>query len=128
LRLSAAAVWTSCGGGVVKSETISFDQMLVPEVIERAMAAEDAAPVLFAIGSTLQVFSVAGAAPHARDVGLPRVIVIDQPTPMDDMADAVFACPLARRCGRSAAREERATGSATLPINRRRHHRVGGLA
>jgi NAD-dependent deacetylase len=81
-------------GGILKSDTISFGQMLVPEVIERAMAAVADAQVLLAVGSTLQVYPIAGAVPHAREVGARVVIVNDQPTPMDDIADAVIRTPI----------------------------------
>jgi NAD-dependent deacetylase len=81
-------------GGILKSDTISFGQMLVPEVIERAMAAVDEAQVLLVVGSTLKVFPIAGAVPHAREVGARVVIVNDQPTPMDDLADAVIRTPI----------------------------------
>ena len=80
---------TACGG-ILKSDTISFGQMLVPEVIERAMAAVADAQVLLAIGSTLQVYPIAGAVPRAREVGARVVILNDQPTPMDEIADAVI--------------------------------------
>jgi NAD-dependent deacetylase len=68
--------------------------MLVPEVIERAMAAVDKAQVLLAVGSTLKVFPIAGAVPHAREVGARVVIVNDQPTSMDELADAVIRTPI----------------------------------
>jgi NAD-dependent deacetylase len=84
---------TACGG-ILKSDTVSFGQMLVPEVIERAMAAVADAQVLLAIGSTLQVYPIAGAVPHARNVGARVVIVNDQPTPVDDLADAVIRTPI----------------------------------
>ena len=84
---------TACGG-ILKCDTISFGQMLVPEVIERAMEAVDVAQVLLAVGSTLKVFPIAGAVPHARDVGARVVIVNDQPTPMDDLADLVIRAPI----------------------------------
>jgi NAD-dependent deacetylase len=90
-------------GGILKSDTISFGQMLVPEVIERAMEAVDNAQVLLVVGSTLKVFPIAGAVPHARDIGARVVIVNDQPTPMDDLADAMIRTPiseaLAALCG-----------------------------
>ncbi len=93
---------TACGG-ILKSDTISFGRMLVPEVIERAMAAVTEAQVLLAVGSTQQVYPVAGAVPHAHQVGAKIVIVNDQPTPMDGMADAVIRMPigdaLPRICG-----------------------------
>ncbi len=81
-------------GGILKSATISFGQTLVPEVIERAMFAAGQADVFFAVGSSLQVYPVAGAVPAARSAGARVVIVNAQPTPFDNMADAVFREPI----------------------------------
>ena len=77
-------------GGILKSATISFGQPLVPEVIERAMRAASAADVLLAIGSTLQVYPVAGAVPRAKSAGARVVIINAEPTQFDDIADAVI--------------------------------------
>lgn len=77
-------------GGILKSATISFGQQLVPEVIDRAMRAAVEADVLLAIGSTLQVYPVAGAVPHAKSAGARIVIINAEPTQFDDMADAVI--------------------------------------
>ena len=60
--------------GILKSATISFGQQLVPEVIDRAMRAAGEAELLLAVGSTLQVYPVAGAF-LAQKLGRPRVIV-----------------------------------------------------
>jgi len=79
----------SCGG-ILKSATISFGQQLVPEVIDRAMQAAGEADVLLAIGTSLQVYPVAGAVPLAKRAGARVVIVNAEPTPFDDLADAVF--------------------------------------
>lgn len=79
----------SCGG-ILKSATISFGQALVPEVIDRAMQAAGEAEVLLAIGSSLQVYPIAGAVPLAKRAGARVVIVNAEPTPFDDLADAVF--------------------------------------
>jgi NAD-dependent deacetylase len=83
----------SCGG-ILKSDTISFGQALVPEVIERAMTVAREADLLLAVGSTLQVFPAAGIVPQAHDAGARIVIVNDQPTAMDDLADAVLRGPI----------------------------------
>jgi NAD-dependent deacetylase len=83
----------SCGG-ILKSDTISFGQALVPEVIDRAMVAAAEADLLLAIGSTLQVYPVAGAVPLARDAGARIVIMNNQPTPMDAVAHAVLRGPI----------------------------------
>ena len=77
-------------GGILKSATISFGQQLVPEVIERAMLAADEADLLLAVGSTLQVYPVAGAVPRAKAAGARVVIVNADPTGFDDIADAVI--------------------------------------
>jgi NAD-dependent deacetylase len=77
-------------GGILKSATISFGQPLVPEVIDAALRAAEEAELLFAIGTSLQVYPVAGAVPAARAAGAKIVIVNAEPTPFDDIADAVF--------------------------------------
>jgi NAD-dependent deacetylase len=79
----------SCGG-ILKSATISFGQQLVPEVIERAMAVAGEADLFIAIGTTLQVYPVAGALPAARAAGARIVIVNAEPTPMDSLAHALL--------------------------------------
>ena len=80
---------TDCGG-ILKSATISFGQALVPEVIERAMQAAAEADLLLAIGTTLQVYPVAGAVPRAKAAGARVVIVNAEPTRFDDIADIVI--------------------------------------
>jgi len=77
-------------GGILKSDTISFGQALVPEVIDRALTAAQEADVLLAVGSTLQVYPVAGAVPLAKQAGARIVIMNAQPTQFDDVADAVL--------------------------------------
>ena len=77
-------------GGILKSDTISFGQALVPEVIERAITAAHEADLLLAVGSTLQVYPVAGAVPIAKQSGARVVIMNAQPTQFDSIADAVL--------------------------------------
>jgi NAD-dependent deacetylase len=81
-------------GGILKSDTISFGQALVPAVIDRAMAAAGVTDLLLAVGSTLQVYPVAGVVPVAKQVGARIVIVNNQPTPMDSLADALLRGPI----------------------------------
>ncbi len=80
---------TLCGG-ILKSDTISFGQALVPEVIDRAMNAAAEADLFISIGTSLQVYPIAGAVPAAKRAGAKVVIVNAQPTPFDDIADAVL--------------------------------------
>ena len=83
----------SCGG-ILKSATISFGQPLEPAVIRRAMRAAEEADLLLAIGTTLQVYPVAGLVPLALAAGIPVVIVNAEPTPFDDLVHAVLREPI----------------------------------
>jgi len=77
-------------GGILKSDTISFGQALVPEVIDRAMTVAGQADLMLAVGSTLQVYPVAGSVEVAKASGARVVILNDQPTPLDAVADQVL--------------------------------------
>jgi NAD-dependent deacetylase len=77
-------------GGILKSATVSFGQALMPEVIDRAMRSAEEADLFFAIGTSLQVYPIAGAVPAAHAAGAKVVIMNAEPTPFDDVADAVF--------------------------------------
>jgi NAD-dependent deacetylase len=77
-------------GGILKSDTISFGQQLVPGVIDQAMRVAAEANVFVAVGSTLQVYPVAGAVEIAKAAGAKVIIVNAQPTALDDMADALL--------------------------------------
>ena len=77
-------------GGILKSDTISFGQPLVPEVIDRAMQVAAEGDLFLAVGTSLQVYPVAGAVDIARSAGAKVVIVNAEPTPFDDVADAVL--------------------------------------
>jgi NAD-dependent deacetylase len=89
--------------GLLKSDTISFGQQLIPEVIERAMNVATEGDLFLAIGSTLQVYPVAAAVPKALDAGARLVIINAGATQFDDVADAVVRVPigevLPRLCG-----------------------------
>jgi NAD-dependent deacetylase len=77
-------------GGILKSDTISFGQQLVPEVIDQAMRVAAEADLFLSVGTSLQVYPVAGTVELARNAGARIVIVNAQPTPFDAIADAVF--------------------------------------
>ena len=93
-------------GGILKSDTISFGQSLVPEVIDRALDAAAEADLLLAVGTTLSVQPVASMVPIAARAGASVVIVNDQPTAMDTIADVVLRSKigpvLAAVCGAAA--------------------------
>jgi NAD-dependent deacetylase len=84
---------TQCGG-MLKSDTISFGQQLVPAVIERAMQAAEETDLLLAVGTSLQVYPIAGAVPLAQRAGARVVIVNAEPTQFDEIADVVLRNPI----------------------------------
>jgi NAD-dependent deacetylase len=94
-------------GGILKSATISFGQPLEPHVISRALRSAEEADLLLAVGTSLQVYPVAGVVPSAKASGARIVIVNAEPTPFDDLADAVIREPigdvLPTLCGGNAA-------------------------
>lgn len=77
-------------GGILKSATISFGQALVPAVIDRAMRVAQEADLFLAVGTSLQVYPVAGAVPAAQSAGARIVILNAEQTPFDDIADALL--------------------------------------
>nr|MBA3289434.1 NAD-dependent deacetylase [Acidimicrobiia bacterium] len=81
-------------GGILKSDTVSFGQALVPEVIDRALRAATECDVLLAVGSTLSVYPAAGCVPRASAAGARVVIVNGAPTDLDRMADVVLLGPI----------------------------------
>jgi NAD-dependent deacetylase len=81
-------------GGILKSATISFGQALVPEVIERAAHAASDADLFVAVGTSLQVYPIAGLLPLAKNAGARVIIANAEPTAMDQLADAVINGPI----------------------------------
>ena len=79
---------TRCGG-LVKSATVSFEQVLFPDVIEEAFALVQDCDVMLAVGSSLQVYPAAELPLLAVRNGARLAVVNDEPTPYDEMADVV---------------------------------------
>jgi NAD-dependent deacetylase len=77
-------------GGILKSASISFGQSLVPAVVDAAERAALACDLMMAIGSTLAVYPAAGLVPLAVRSGAGLIIINDQPTTYDDLADVVL--------------------------------------
>jgi NAD-dependent deacetylase len=77
-------------GGILKSDTISFGQALVPEVIAQAMRLSDECDVMLAVGSTLSVFPAANCVPRAKAAGAQVIIVNGDETAMDRYADVLL--------------------------------------
>ncbi|HSV41245.1 MAG TPA: Sir2 family NAD-dependent protein deacetylase, partial [Nocardioidaceae bacterium] len=76
-------------GGIVKSATVSFGQLLFPGVIEAARSLAVQADLMIAIGSSLVVYPAAGIPLDTLASGGKLVIVNDEETPLDDFATLV---------------------------------------
>ena len=63
----------------------------MPEVIDARDACRGRGRLLLAVGTSLQVYPIAGAVPEAKSAGARVVIVNAEPTPFDDIADAVLS-------------------------------------
>ena len=75
--------------GLVKSATVSFEQVLFPDVVEDALGLAAQADLMLAVGSSLVVYPAAELPVVAVRNGARLVIVNDEPTPYDDLADLV---------------------------------------
>lgn len=95
-RVSDAEPDPSCSlcGGILKSATISFGQPLDPAVLRAAWAAAHMCDLFLAVGTSLTVQPAAGLCEVAVESGARLVIVNAQPTPYDDIADAVLREPI----------------------------------
>ncbi|MDX1777155.1 MAG: Sir2 family NAD-dependent protein deacetylase, partial [Desulfobulbales bacterium] len=81
-----------CGkcGGLLKPNTISFGQSLVPQDLERAQDLALSCDMLIAAGSTLLVQPAASFPLLAKQNGATLAIITQSDTPLDDIADFVF--------------------------------------
>lgn len=76
-------------GGIMKHATVSFGQSLPVDVLAAATEASRGADLFFAIGSSLVVQPAASLPALAKDQGARLVIINRDPTPLDELADAV---------------------------------------
>jgi NAD-dependent deacetylase len=81
-------------GGILKTATVMFGQELDPAVLDQAAAIARACQVMFAVGTSLQVYPAAGLVAVAAAGGARLVIVNAEPTPYDDQADQVVREPI----------------------------------
>jgi NAD-dependent deacetylase len=81
-------------GGILKSATVSFGQQLDGEVLDAAIDATREADLFAAIGTSLGVYPAAGLCDYAQAHGARLVILNAEPTPYDDVADAVLREPI----------------------------------
>jgi NAD-dependent deacetylase len=81
-------------GGILKSATISFGQELDGPTVEAAVEAARDCDVFLAVGTSLQVWPVAGLVEVAVRSGARLVIVNAEPTPFDDYASLLVSEPI----------------------------------
>jgi NAD-dependent deacetylase len=81
-------------GGILKSATVSFGQELDQRVIDTAAAAAQDCDVFLAVGTSLQVWPVAGLVELAARAAARVVIVNAEPTPFDEIAELVVREPI----------------------------------
>jgi NAD-dependent deacetylase len=75
----------SCGA-VLKPDVVMFGELLDPDVIDRATELAQGAKLLLIVGSSLQVWPVAGLPDDKLRHGGRHAIVTLEPTPYDDRA------------------------------------------
>jgi NAD-dependent protein deacetylase/lipoamidase len=92
----AASLRAVGGTGVLslKSATVSFGQELDQRVLAAAVEAAADCDVFLAVGTSLQVWPVAGLTEIAAAHGARIVIVNAEPTPFDDLAGLVVREPI----------------------------------
>ena len=96
-------------GGIIRAQTILFEEALDAQVLDAAFAAAEACDVLIAVGTALSVYPVAGLVPLAAEHGARTLILNAEPTPFDGLADEVLDGDLQERL--PAVLDELATGS-----------------
>jgi NAD-dependent deacetylase len=77
-------------GGLVKTATISFGQAMPEAAMIRAEAETRACDLFLVLGSSLVVYPAAGFPEMAKRNGARLVIVNNEETPLDDIADLVI--------------------------------------
>ena len=84
-----AAPHCDCGG-IIKSATISFGQSMPASAMARARDAALSADLMLALGSSLIVHPAAQFPALAKKNGAALVIINNEPTPLDALADLVI--------------------------------------
>ncbi|MEI8336314.1 MAG: NAD-dependent deacylase [Actinomycetes bacterium] len=81
-------------GGMLKSGTVSFGESLNSADLARSMRSAKNSDLFIAIGTSLGVFPVANLPRTALSTGARLIIINGEPTPYDDLADAVSHAPI----------------------------------
>jgi NAD-dependent deacetylase len=80
-----------CGcGGVLKPNVVLFNEPLPEEAYKRALLESRTCDLMLAVGTSLQVYPAAYLPVVAKQRGARLAIINMEPTPLDDVADAVI--------------------------------------
>jgi NAD-dependent deacetylase len=80
-----------CGcGGVLKPNVVLFNEPLPEEAYKRALLESRTCNLMLAVGTSLQVYPAAYLPVVAKQRGARLAIINMEPTPLDDIADAVI--------------------------------------
>ena len=93
IATNAVPACPECGGRI-KHATISFGQMLPPDVLMEATRWSREADFMLVIGSSLVVTPAADLPRIAKEHGAKFVIINRDPTPLDPIADAALRGPI----------------------------------
>ncbi len=77
-------------GGIVKTATISFGQPMPDDIMSRAHAVAESCELFLVVGSSLKVYPAATLPMLAQRWGARLVIVNNEPTDFDEIADLVI--------------------------------------
>jgi NAD-dependent deacetylase len=101
--------------GIVKTATISFGQPMPEEVMAEAHGATEACDLFLAIGSSLRVYPAATLPLLARRWGAKLVIINNEPTDFDEMADLVINRDIGETLSAAAEWAANHSASKSLP-------------
>ncbi len=79
-----------CGGGHLKPDAVFFGEPLPAGVLDEAFELARACDLMLVVGTSLVVYPAAGIPLEAVRSGAPMVIVNDEPTPFDRMAEVLL--------------------------------------
>jgi NAD-dependent deacetylase len=80
-------------GATLKPDVVFFDELLPPEAVDRAFELARRARLLLVVGTSLEVWPVAGVPDETLEAGGRLAIVNQSPTRLDDRADVVIREP-----------------------------------
>ena len=103
----------------VKTATISFGQAMPEDEMRRATELVQHCDLMLAIGSSLVVWPAAGFPLMAKNCGAQLVIINNEPTEQDDVADLVIRFDIGETLGAVDAAPEVVTSDAPRGARRR---------